>query len=145
MWVITRQSLIKFIFEIIKMTWNYTNDIMRYEKARKYMFKLGNFLKRISLIRIPQVLPVSTHCSSSFNSFFSNILLKINYNELLLLLFIIWKRRNFVWKENWLFFIIITELEYFDIYSAWELQIYIFCIEELNIIMLKTRFFFLQF
>lgn len=70
MWVITRQSLIKFIFEIIKMTWNYTNDIMRYEKARKYMFKLGNFLKRISLIRIPQVLPVSTHCSSIFNSFF---------------------------------------------------------------------------
>lgn len=70
MWVITRQSLIKFIFEIIKMTWNYTNDIMRYEKARKYMSKLGNFLKRISLIRIPQVLPVSTHCSISFNSFF---------------------------------------------------------------------------
>lgn len=65
-------------------------------------------------------------------------MLKIIYNELLLLSFCHGKNTDFSHKllQNW---------TYLDIFSALELQIYIFCIEELNIIMLKTRFFFLQF
>lgn len=69
---------------------------------------------------------------------FSNTMLKIIYNELLLLSFCHGKNTDFSHKllQNW---------TYLDIVSALELQIYIFCIEELNIIMLKTRFFLLQF
>lgn len=64
-WLNSFLKSLKWLEIILMTSWHHA-----LRKTRKYMSKLGNFLKRISLIRIPQVLPVSTHCSSSFNSFF---------------------------------------------------------------------------